>query len=1084
MSPDRPTLTCTACGTELPSTAKFCIECAHPVAASPANSAPGDLAGRILSASAAVEGERKLVTVLFADLKGSTELFADRDPEEARLLLDPVLEHMCEAVEQYGGTVSQIMGDGIMAIFGAPLAAEDHAVRACLAALGMQDLVRHYGDDLQRSHGVPIQIRVGLDSGEVVLRLTGHGLHLSYTAIGLTVHMAKRMEQMARPGTVLAGSDTVRLVEGSVETRLLGPVKVKGFDKLVEVSEVRRAAMPRSRFDTVPLRAMMSFVGRTAPLSQLVDAYEQVATHGASRVVAIVGDAGMGKSRLVYEFLRGLAGKDVMALDGGTAHHGSGAGYRPGIRILHQYFNITEADDAQSTQQKVAGGIVALGGGTANVVFPILALLQALPSDNPFHGLPVNERRRQVSDALMWLARRITVDRPGVLAYEDLQWVTSDTTGWLERLVREIPPRALVLLTYRSDYDARAVTTPETLVLRLDGLAPPAARTLITELLGSDRSLDALKDELPARSGGNPLFIEEYMRSMIDSGALTGSPGNYRKDSPRETIEIPRTVRAVLAARIDRLSRSDKHILQALAAFGQIASVGMLSRVVDVPVDELRKCLRRVQSAGLLIERTEGEHLAYEFKHSLMQAVAYDSLLHERRRELHLRIMEAIGDGRNFDVLAQHAVLGEAWEPALKYLRAAGKTAFANFAEADAVAYFERALEVLEHLPQQQEHLQAAIDIRCDLRNALVPLGKHQRILEVLREAELLGDGLADDARLAQVLAFMSNCYGNIGRSDLALVAAERSLRLGESVGESRMLAMGHLSVGEISRTLGDYTKARSSLLRALELIGPADEQELLGQVGLPSVRARSHLAWTLAELGDFPAAHAAAEEGLRLATASGHSYSITHASLGLGGVRLRQGEFQAAIPILAHGLVASQRVPLLRPPIAADLGVAHARCGNIKEGLVQLHAAVDAVNSMGRLSRLPLILVKCGEIHLLAGEHDEAIELAETALTLAVQQNERANEAYARHLLAEIRAMEIDGEAAKRFYRQALERAKEIGMALLAARCHAGLAIVHTRMSQRDEAEGHLAQARRMYKSMEMRFWLHHLEAATAEAI
>jgi class 3 adenylate cyclase/tetratricopeptide (TPR) repeat protein len=1083
MSPARPTLICAACGTELPSTAKFCIECGHPVSASPVSDAPGDVAGRILSATASVEGERKLVTVLFADLKGSTELFADRDPEEARALLDPVIEHMCEAVEQYGGTVSQIMGDGIMAIFGAPLAAEDHAVRACLAALGMQDLVRHYGDELQRSHGVPIQIRVGLDSGEVVLRMTGHGLHMSYTAIGLTVHMAKRLEQLARPGTVLAGSDTVRLIEGHVVTRLLGPVQVKGFAKPVDVSEVRRAAISRSRFDTVPLRAMMSFVGREAPFTQLLNACERMATYGESRVVAIVGDAGMGKSRLVYEFLRGLAGKDVMALDGGSAPHGSGAGYRPGIRILHEYFKISESDNAQSTQQKVAGGIVALGGGTANAVFPILALLHALPADNPFHSLPVNERRRQVSDALMWLARRLTVDRAGVLAYEDLQWVTSDTQAFLERLVRELPPRSLVLLTYRSDYDARAVTTPETLVLRLEGLATEAACGLITDVLGNDPTLDGLKDELPLRSGGNPLFIEEYMRSMIDSGALTGSPGNYRKDSPQDNIEIPRTVRAVLAARIDRLARPDKHVLQALAAFGQSASVDMLSRVIEIPVDALRKCLRRVQAAGLLIERTEGEHLAYEFKHSLMQAVAYDSLLHERRRGLHLRIMDAIGDGRNFDVLARHAVLGEAWERALKYLRAAGQSAFANFAEADAVAYFERALDVLQHLPPKKETLEAGIDIRCDLRNALVPLGGHRRILEVLGDAERLGQKLGDERRLAQVLAFASNYYGNVGRSDLALAAAERALKLGESIGEPRMLLMAHLSAGEIHRTLGNYRKARMLLLRVLELIGSSDEQELLGQVGLPSVRARSHIAWTLAELGDFPAAHAAAEDGLTLATASGHSYSIVHACLGLGGVRVRQGEFHAAIPILSHGLTTSERVPLLRPPVAADLGVAHARCGNIKEGLVHLHAAVDAANSMGRLSRLPLILVKCGEIHLLAGERDQAVELAETALNLAREQNERANEAYARHLLAEIRATRGDAEVAEGFYKQALERATELGMAPLAARCHAGLAVVYREQAQRDAEEAHIAQAREMYKSMGMRFWLENLETAATES-
>jgi class 3 adenylate cyclase/tetratricopeptide (TPR) repeat protein len=1083
MSSVRSTLICAACGTELPSTAKFCIECAHPVAASSANRAPVDLAGRIMSASASVEGERKLVTVLFADLKGSTELFADRDPEEARALLDPVIEHMCEAVEQYGGTVSQIMGDGIMAIFGAPLAAEDHAVRACNAALRMQDLVRHYSEELQRSHGVPIQIRVGLDSGEVVLRLTGHGLHMSYTAIGLTVNMAARMEQMAKPGTVLAGSDTVRLVEGHVETRSLGALKVKGFDKLVDVSEVRRATVTRSRFDAAPVRTKMPFVGRGAQLSQLVDAYDHVVAGRGSRAVAIVGDAGMGKSRLLYEFLRGLTGKDVLALDGGAAPYGSGAGYRPGIRILHQYFNVTDADDEQSIQQKVAGRIVALSGRTGTAVFPILALLNALPADNPFHSLPLQEKRQQVGDALMWLGQRLTSERAMVLAYEDLQWVTSDTRAWLERLVRELPPRTLLLLTYRPDYDASSLTTPRTLELRLDGLAPEASRALITELLGDDRSLDALKDELARRSGGNPLFIEEHVRSLIESQALSGAPGHYRMDSPHGIVEIPRTVRAVLAARIDRLARTDKHVLQALAAVGDVAAVGALSRVVSVPADELRKSLRRLQSAGLLIERTEGEHLAYEFKHSLMQAVAYDSLLHERRRELHLRIMEAFGDGKTFDVLARHAVLGEAWDRALTYLRDAGKAALANFAEADAVAYFERALEVLRHLPSKKEHVETAIDLRCDLRNALVPLGEHQRILEILREAERLAADLGDDRRLAQILSFVSNSYGNIGRADLALTTAERSLTLGERTGETRMLAMAHLSVGEIHRTLGDYRKARFALERVLELIRPGDEHDRMGQVGLPSVRARSHLAWTLAELGDFPAAHAAAEEGLRLADASGHLYTVSHGCLGLGGVRLRQGEFQAVIPILTRGLAASERVPLLRPPIAADLGVAYARCGNVKEGLAQLHAAVDAAKSMGRMSRLPLILVKCGEIHLLAGDSREAMQLADAALNLALQQKERGNEVYARHLLAEIHAAEGGDAAPERFYAEALDRATAIGMLPLAARCHAGLTAVYERTSRRDKAEEHLSHARKMYRAMGMRYWLDKLETAAAPA-
>src|SRR5512145_1016900 len=265
-------LTCTACGTELPKSAKYCLECGHPVAAVTATGAVVNTGGRLLP-TAMPEGERKLVTILFADLKGSMELIADRDPEDVRKLLDPVLEHMCEAVEKYGGTVNQLMGDGIMALFGAPISWEDHAVRACHAALNMQDLVRHYGDGIQREYGVPIQIRVGLNSGEAVLRVSGHGLYTSYVAVGEAVHIAARMEQMAKPGTVLATAETVRLARSCVEARALGPLKIKGLERPVSVAEIGRATTLRSRFDWAPVRAMTPFKGRDIELAKLFDIF-------------------------------------------------------------------------------------------------------------------------------------------------------------------------------------------------------------------------------------------------------------------------------------------------------------------------------------------------------------------------------------------------------------------------------------------------------------------------------------------------------------------------------------------------------------------------------------------------------------------------------------------------------------------------------------------------------------------------------------------------------------------------------------------------------------------------------------------
>ena len=1074
-------LKCATCGTELPATAKFCIECGRPVRAVGPSWEREPEAGLKAAATAEPQGERKLVTVLFADLKGSMELVADRDPEEARKLIDPVLEHMCEAVEQYGGTVSQVMGDGIMALFGAPIAAEDHAVRACHAALTMLDLVRHYGDEIQRSYGVPIQIRVGLNSGDAVVRMTDHGLYASYTAIGLTVHIASRMEQMAKPGTALATADTVRLAKGHIETKAIGPLQVKGFDRAIEVAEIRRAATTRSRFESAPRRALTRFVGRESELQHLVDAFEEVAGEHASRLVAIVGDAGVGKSRLVYEFLRTLAGKNVLALDGGAAPYGSGAGYRPGAHILRQYFEVADEDDAATVREKVAGRIVALSGEADSVVAPLLGVLHALPPDHAFHGLPVNERRQKVVAALLWLSRRVASERPLVLVYEDLQWVTSDTRNFLETLVANLSPSMLVIVTYRADYDARLLAAANTPELHLDGLSHDATSELMTGLLGADPSLDRLKQELHRRSGGNPLFIEEHVRSMVDSGALAGERGRYRLIAPGEPIEIPPTVRAVLAARIDRLSRDDKHILQALAAVGDVASVGVLARVLEMPVDALRKALRRLQSSALLVERTDQKELAYEFKHSLTQAVAYDTLLHERRRELHLRVMDALGAGASPEVLAQHALEGEAWEQALDYLRQAGRRATEQFAELEAMTYLERALQVAERLPPAKRSLADAIDLRFELRNALVPLGRQKRNLEVLLAAEKLALEFHDERRLAQALSSLSNCYGNIGRPELALDAAVRSLALAEKLGDPKALLVAALSAGEIYRALGDFRKARVHLSRVIELIDPADMQSLQGQVGLPAVRARSHLAWTLAELGDFPGAYEAAEEGLRLADLAKHAYSVSHACLGLGGTRLRQGEFQAAVPILARGLSVAERVPLLRPPIAADLGVARARCGNVAEGIAHLHEALEGAQVLGRLSRLPLIIVKCGEIHLLAGERDEAARLGAEALRLAIEQKERGNEAYARHLLAEVHAAGEPSEEATTKYRTALELATELGMSALAARCHAGLGLTLLRAGDGGSAQRDLDAAAAMFREMAMRFWLDKLEADRA---
>ena len=567
----------------------------------------------------------------------------------------------------------------------------------------------------------------------------------------------------------------MRLAADHIEARFVGPMKVKGFDRPIDVAEIRRAALVRSRFDAASTRSITPFVGRGGELSRLLAAFDEIRSGDQGRLVVIVGDPGIGKSRLVYEFMRTLAGQQCAHAR--WRQRARTAAVRATARACTSCASISsiaDGDDKNAIREKVAGSVVALGGDMNNVVIPVLAILHALPPEHAFHDIPDKERRQQVVDALLWLNRRVASDRPLVLCYEDLQWVTSDTRKFLARLVNTIPRSTLVLLTHRSDWDPGELAIEGGAQVRLEGLAHPLCRDLITELLGDDPSLDRLKDDLPARSGGNPLFIEELVRSLIQSGDLEGEPRRYRMVTQREMVEIPPTVRAVLAARIDRLPGDDKHVLQALAAVGDLASVGVLAEVAAMPTEPLRKSLRRLQSSGLLIARADREQLAYEFKHSLTQTVAYETLLRERRRELHLRIMHALGDGASVEVLARHAVLGEAWEQALVYLRDAGRQAAQQFAEVEAIACFERALLVVKRLPPEERLQAVAIDLLLDMRNALVPLGRHRRQVEVLRSAEELAETLGDEHRLARIASFMSNYYGNVGRSHLALESAKR----------------------------------------------------------------------------------------------------------------------------------------------------------------------------------------------------------------------------------------------------------------------------------------------------------------------
>jgi class 3 adenylate cyclase len=501
-----------------------------------------------------LEGERKQVTVLFADLKGSMELLADRDPEEARKVLDPVLERMMEAVHRYEGTVNQVMGDGIMALFGAPLAHENHAVRAGYAALRMQDAVRRYSEELRRAQGVEVQIRVGLNSGDVVVRSIGSDLRMDYTAVGQTTHLAARMEQLAAPGSIRLTAGTLHLAEGFVQVTPLGPVPVKGLGEPVEVFELVGAGAARTRLEAAARRGLTRFVGRSAELEQLRDALDR-ASLGHGQVVAVVGEPGVGKSRLFWELLHSHRVHGWLIVQSASVSYGQATAYLPVIELLLGYFAIEPRDDPRKIREKVTGKVLTLSSALAPVVPAFLALLDVPVDAASWQALDPQQRRQQTLDAVKRLLLRESEAQPLVVVFENLHWIDDETQTLLDSLIDSLPAaRLLLLVNYRPEYRHAWGGKTYYRQLRIDPLPPESAGELLEALLGTDAALGPLKQLLVERTEANPLFLEESVRALVETGALAGERGAHRLTRPVEQLTMPATVQAILAARIDRLA--------------------------------------------------------------------------------------------------------------------------------------------------------------------------------------------------------------------------------------------------------------------------------------------------------------------------------------------------------------------------------------------------------------------------------------------------------------------------------------------------------------------------------------------------
>src|SRR5262244_1273922 len=705
--------TCANCGAPLSPTAKFCSECAHPAAAptpstasrfaSPQSYTPRHLAEKILTFKSALEGERKQVTVLFCDIVDSTRLAERLEPEAMHELMDLALRLMAEAVHRYEGTVNQFLGDGLMALFGAPVALEDHAFRGVQTALAIQETLSGYGEQLKRERGVELHLRLGLNTGLVVVGRIGDDLRMDYTAVGDTTHLASRVQGVAEPGTILITEATHKLVEGYVRTEGLGPVAVKGRSEPIRVYRVMGRRRGRTRLEVSVDRGLTELVGREQDLAVLHECLARVRA-GRGQVVGIVGEPGVGKSRLLYELRKSLEGEHVTWLEGHCVAYGQATPYLPILGMLRVNFQIEEDDNPLQTQEKLRQGIQLLDpalGGT----LPFLADVFGLPDANEaLKHLDPKDKRQKTFEAIRALTVAGSERRLHVLILEDLHWIDTISEDYLAFLAAGLTGVPVLLLTtQRPGYTVRWADKTYYTQIALDLLGERETETLTAALLGTRHLPFDLMRIVHEKADGNPLFVEEITASLRERGMLVHRNGEilWTGGTP---VEFPSTIQDIIRARIDRLEEPVKRTVQAAAVIGREFGLRLLTRISEVAA-EVQQYLDTLTHAELIHETRFFPELEYIFKHAVTQDVAYQSLLAQRRKDLHGAIGRAIEDlyvdrlEEHAPILAYHYARSERQDKAVEYALLAGDQAARLYANAEATTYYEQALTMVAALP-------------------------------------------------------------------------------------------------------------------------------------------------------------------------------------------------------------------------------------------------------------------------------------------------------------------------------------------------------------------------------------------------
>jgi class 3 adenylate cyclase/tetratricopeptide (TPR) repeat protein len=1089
---------CPRCGSRSVPSFKFCGKCGYDLRASkappvdysePQTYTPKFLADKILSTGKSLEGERKLVTVLFADVANYTTMSEKLDPEEVHQIMDGCLQILMDEIHRYEGTVDKFTGDGIMALFGAPLAHEDHAQRACYAALGIQRALGPYADKVKEESKVDFRMRVGLNSGPVMVGTVGNDLRMDYTALGDTVNLASRMQSMAHPGTSLVSGETYRLARDFFVFKPLGPVTVKGKAEAIEVWELVDIGQATTRLQAAAAKGLTRFVGRDQEMALLKEAFEE-ARLGSGQVVGIVGEAGVGKSRLLLELRRALSDHGHTYLEGHCLHYGGSMPYLPFLDILRAYFEIKDGDQESLIKEKTTRKIGVPGKRLEDSLPPLGDILSLKVDDEAYLKLEPQKKRERIFESIRDLLIAESQSRPVIVAIEDLHWMDKTSEEFLNYFIGFLAnARILVILLYRPEYTHRWGSKSCYSQIRVDQLPLATSAELVRSILEEGDVAPDLRELILNRAAGNPLFMEEFTHTLLENGSIGKIDHQYVLTRKASEIAVPDTIQGIIAARMDRLDENLKRTMQVASVIGRDFAFRILQTITGMKED-LKSYLVNLQGLEFIYEKSLFPELEYVFKHALTQEVAYNSLLIKRRKEIHERIGRAIEElytdrlEEFYEMLAHHYSMAESWEKAYHHLRLSAEKAGISYSTVEAFRLYREAISALNKLPNSYENKRRGIDLRLRMASPMQALGYPEDSLEILQEGARISEELGDDRSLSKLFSLVGLRHVLKGNGPEGLKYAQEAFDRAERVEDVDLMAPIGGDLSSSYNVVGESLKTVAVAPRLTRLLEKTHrESEFFG-------REYNIYSWVLANQGRAVSTMGGFEEGeilckkaLRFAEGIGNPFNTGWARLMLGWVYDAKGDGRNAVH---HALEAvkcfedSQFLLLLGAAYSA-LGWGHLLLGEPDASRSCADRAVEIDRRFGVSFYLSLAHWLLGLIDLQSGDSRNAQACIERSLVLSQDNNEKWIKGLSMIWLGKcLQRLDLSqSEAAERSVLQGIETLNALRSRPFASTGYLLLGELYADSGRRREALDALGRAQGAFKEMGMDYWLARTEKA-----